>query len=58
VSERPIQVEIKGATFQFTNRRIEEIPSVQKQPLRMGPDNAFAIQKAIREIGWALGLEV
>jgi len=43
VSERPIQVEIKRATYQFRSRRIEEIPPVQNQLLRMGSDKPVVI---------------
>jgi hypothetical protein len=40
----------KGATFAFADPKLEGLAPVQKQLLRMGPDNVAAIHDRLREI--------
>jgi hypothetical protein len=46
----------RGALFQFNDPRLERLTAAQKQLLRMGPRNVRVIQRALREIGVALGI--
>ena len=54
--ETPVPVEPvrvisgKGATYAFADSQYEQLQPVQKQLLRMGPDNVRRIQKRLREI--------
>jgi hypothetical protein len=40
----------KGATFAFREADLERLAPIQKQLLRMGPDNARRIQARLRDI--------
>jgi hypothetical protein len=40
----------KGATYAFADPKLEALTPVQKQLIRMGPENAAAIQTRLREI--------
>jgi hypothetical protein len=44
----------KGATHAFADPRLEALPPVQKQLIRMGPANAAAINERLREIADAI----
>jgi hypothetical protein len=45
----------KGATYAFADPRLEALPPIQKQLIRMGPANAAAINERLREIADAIG---
>jgi len=49
-------VEGKGAVYSFADPRLEALPEVEKQMLRMGPRNARIVQGKAREISAALAL--
>ena len=40
----------KGTTYAFADPKLEALAPIQKQLLRMGPDNAAAIQARLREV--------
>lgn len=44
----------RGATFAYADTKLEQLSPIQKQLLRMGPDNARRIQARLREIQTAL----
>lgn len=44
----------KGATYAFADPRLEALPPIQKQLIRMGPANAAAINDRLREIADAI----
>ena len=53
----PVQVARQGATaYRFDNELFEALKPAQKQLLRMGPDNARAIQAKLRAIALALNI--
>jgi hypothetical protein len=56
VEEGPVPVEQDGAVFVFRERRLEDLPEVEKHLLRVGPRNARLVQGKAREIRRALGL--
>lgn len=43
-----------GATYAFADARLESLRPVQKQLLRMGPDNVARVQERLREIKQAI----
>jgi Protein of unknown function (DUF3014) len=44
----------KGATYAFADPKLEALPPIQKQLIRMGPQNAAAIDERLREIAAAI----
>jgi DUF3014 family protein len=56
VPDDPIAVEPKGIGYRFANDKLESLAPAQKELLRMGPQNARAIQRQLREIALALGI--
>jgi hypothetical protein len=56
VPDDPIAVEPKGIGYGYANAKLENLAPAQKQLLRMGPQNARAIQRQLREIALALGI--
>lgn len=44
----------KGATYAFADPKLEALPPIQKQLIRMGPANAAAINERLREIADAI----
>jgi hypothetical protein len=46
----------KGATYAFADEKLEALAPIQKQLIRMGPENAAAIHTRLREIADALRL--
>jgi hypothetical protein len=56
VPDDPIAVEPKGIGYGFADDRLEGLAPAQKELLRMGPQNARAIQRQLREIALALGI--
>lgn len=56
VPDDPIAVEPKGIGYRFANAKLENLAAAQKQLLRMGPQNARAIQRQLRQIALALGI--
>jgi hypothetical protein len=56
VPDDPIAVEPKGIGYGYANEKLEALTPAQKQLLRMGPQNARAIQRQLREIALALGI--
>jgi hypothetical protein len=49
-------VEPRGIVYGFVDPNLESLQAAQKQLLRMGPDNARTVQRALREIALALGI--
>jgi hypothetical protein len=56
VPDDPIAVEPKGIGYGYANAKLEALTPAQKQLLRMGPQNARAIQRQLRQIALALGI--
>jgi hypothetical protein len=56
VQDAPLRIEPRGIGYGFADSRLEALAGAQKQLLRMGPENARAIQQKLREIGLALGI--
>jgi hypothetical protein len=56
VPDDPIALTPNGVGYAFADRRLEDLSPAQKQLLRMGPQNARAIQQSLREIALALGI--
>jgi hypothetical protein len=52
----PVRVEPHGIGYAFADERLEGLRPAQKQLLRMGPENARAIQATLRAIAVALGI--
>ena len=46
----------KEAMFVYTNPQLEQLTPAQKHLLRMGPDQAAAVQARLRELALALGI--
>jgi hypothetical protein len=44
----------KGATYAFADPRLEALPPIQKQMIRLGPANAAAVHERLREIADAI----
>ena len=53
-----MRVEPKGIVYGFADERVEALSPVQKQLLRLGPDNLRIIQRQVRAIAAVLGLHV
>ncbi|HVH27195.1 MAG TPA: DUF3014 domain-containing protein [Vicinamibacterales bacterium] len=56
VPDDPIAVEPKGIGYRFANDALESLAPAQKELMRMGPQNARAIQRQLRAIALALGI--
>jgi hypothetical protein len=56
VPDDPIAVEPKGIGYRFADDKLESLAPAQKELLRMGPQNARAIQRQLRQIALALGI--
>lgn len=54
----PIALERVSLVYQFADPKLEALPPVQKQLLRMGPENAQRVKAYLRELAAALGLNV
>lgn len=52
----PVQVRQVGVGYEFANPDLEALTPAQKQLLRMGPQNAAAVQASLRAIALALGI--
>jgi hypothetical protein len=52
----PTRLRPHGIGYAFAEPRDEDLTAAQKQLLRMGPDNALAVQAKLREIALALGI--
>ena len=46
----------RGIGYGYADPKLEAMPAAQKQLLRMGPENARAVQAKLREIALALGI--
>jgi len=57
VVEREIPLEKSVVTFRMLDPRLEGLSEAQKHLLRMGPENAGAVQLKLREIAQALGVQ-
>lgn len=57
VIEGDVPVEQKVTTFAYSDETLEALSSVQRQLLRMGPDNVRKIQAKLREINAVLARE-
>ncbi|HVG66795.1 MAG TPA: DUF3014 domain-containing protein [Gaiellales bacterium] len=56
IPDGPIEVrQGRGNSWVFADPKLEALSSAQKQLLRMGPDNARAVQQRLREIRAAIG---
>ena len=56
IPDGPIEVRVgRGNTWVFAEPKLEALSPAQKQLLRMGPDNARAVQQRLREIRAAIG---
>jgi hypothetical protein len=56
IPEGPIRVEPHGIGYDYADPKLEALSAAQKQLLRMGPENARAVQAKLREIALALGI--
>jgi hypothetical protein len=56
VAEGEVAVVGEGGVFVFRERRLEDLPEVEKHLLRAGPRNARLVQAKARELRDALGL--
>jgi hypothetical protein len=56
IPDGQIAVEPTGIVYGYADERLEGLTPAQKQLLRMGPQNARAIQRSLREIALALGI--
>ena len=52
-----IQLREKVLTYEFVDPEIESLPAVEKQLLRMGPENVRRVQAKLRQIVTQLGLQ-
>jgi hypothetical protein len=50
VPEGPVEVERKVVTYTYADDSLEELSPVQRQFLRMGPDNVRRVQAKLREL--------
>ena len=53
-----VAVETVSVNYTYSDQWLEDLQPVQKQLLRMGPDNVRGIQAKLREIAGALGLRL
>ena len=51
-------VETVSVNYTYSEQWIEDLPPVQRQLLRMGPDNVQRIQAKLREIAVEFGLRL
>lgn len=58
VREGEIEVVPRIRSYRFADPALEKLSPAQKHLLRMGPDNARAIQAKLRELGAAMGLRI
>ena len=56
VIDGPVRVEPKGIVYGFADERLEAMPAVQKQLMRLGPENLRIVQRQVRAIAVALGI--
>jgi hypothetical protein len=56
VVERPIILRPVSVSYAFEDEKLESLSPAQKHLLRMGPENTRRIQKKLRELAAALGL--
>jgi hypothetical protein len=54
--EGPIRLQAKGIGYRYADDRLEDLPSAQRQLLRMGPENTKTILASLRRIAYALGI--
>jgi hypothetical protein len=50
VPDGPVEVEPKVVTYTYADDSLEELSPVQRQFLRMGPDNVRRVQAKLREL--------
>ena len=58
VVEDPVSLSSKTVVYEFADPRLQSLPAVQRQFLRMGPRNVKLIQAKLREIAPLLGIPV
>jgi hypothetical protein len=58
VVEGPVRLRAVSVNYEFEDPRLEQLSAAQKHLVRMGPDNTRRIQKKLRELAMALGLEI
>jgi hypothetical protein len=56
ILEGPVRVEPKGIGYGYADERLESLTPVQKQLLRLGPDNLRIVQRQVRAIAIELGI--
>jgi hypothetical protein len=56
VVERPIVLRAVSVSYAFEDEKLESLSPAQKHLVRMGPENTRRIQKKLRELAAALGL--
>jgi hypothetical protein len=56
VPDGDLELVLKGAVYRYADPGFEALSPAQKHLLRMGPENARAVQEKIRELRVALGL--
>jgi hypothetical protein len=56
VIDGAVRVEPKGIVYGFADDRLEALPAVQKQLMRLGPENLRIVQRQVRAIALALGI--
>ncbi len=58
VPDGPVAVVADGAVWQYADPALAALPAAEKHLLRLGPDNARAVQAKLRELAAALGLSL
>jgi len=58
VPEGPVAVVADGAVWQYADPALASLPAAEKHLLRLGPDNARAVQAKLRQLAAALGLSL
>jgi len=53
-----IELQRVSLVYQFADPKLEALPPLQKQLLRMGPENSRRVKAYLRELAAALGLQV
>ncbi|HYX91299.1 MAG TPA: DUF3014 domain-containing protein, partial [Myxococcaceae bacterium] len=57
VPDGDLELVLKGAVYRYADPAFEALSPAQKHLLRMGPENARAVQEKIRELRVGLGLD-
>jgi len=58
VVEGPVRLQAVSVNYAFEDPRLERLSAAEKHLVRMGPENTRRVQKKLRELAEALGLEL